>query len=658
MRVPIDYLVGTPIAYYQCKTKAKNKTSKAVLKNKQVNDMRSNYTLKQAVITALTMLAIGTQNQALALGLGNIEVKSHLGQPLRASIKIQGANELKSDTCFRVINDSSTENQLTNANFKLSKIVDDVAILTVTTDQGINEPIVNLSVIAECDANMRRDYVLLLDPLLTAEVENSADEMPSNTVDKASAKEISTAELSIHKQTVKAPLTSIKTAPTKKQKYIKKTNENIVLTTGYNVDRSSETTVDSTKNDAEKPTQPRLSISGGDASNMNLNSTKLRLDRQLHFTPETNPQAFAADIEIQDEMAVMNNRLAHLKQQIDALAQANLKLKNENQLKTQQLNEANSLDNKLDFIGYILGGGLLLASFSIADKLRRRRQIRQLENAQLAWVNNSKAANNFDTLEGFDTSDVFFEPDLRSDSRQEFNRVAENSTEETNTFGITKDTATPFTVEEFNSENNVLDHADVFLSHGRTSLAIQLLQNHLLDFPKQSVTIWMYLLDLLAKENLQAMYEQTALECKEHFNIKIAAFSKTESDSNHSLESFPRITSGLQQLWGTPAALIYLDDLIYNSRLEIRVGFHKNVIEELLLLRSVAQEELKTAEVIQMDEKKLAMKELKEARLAAKREEKLKQMDELPALKELENQAPEDNTSPLEKFEFNLVEFK
>ncbi len=620
--------------------------------------MQHNYTLRKAVIAALTMLAIGTQNNALALGLGNIEVKSHLGQPLRASIKIQGASELKSDTCFRVINDSSTENQLANANFKLSKAVDDVAILTVTTNQSINEPIVNLSVIAECDSNMRRDYVLLLDPLLTAEVENVTNKVPSHIDDKASTKENGTAEFPAHKQTVKVPVTSTKTASTKKQKNNKITNKNIVLTAGYNVDKPSETAVDSSKNDVVKSSQPRLSISGGDASNINLNSTKLRLDRELHFTPETNPQAFAHDIEIQDEVAVMNNRLAHLKQQIDTLAQANLKLKNENQLKTQQLEQANSLKNKLDWMGYVLGGGLLLSSFTIADKLRRRRQIRQLENAQLTWPSNNKAANNFGGLEEFDTNDDFFEPDSHSDSRQEFSSAAEKSTEKTSTSDITKNSTVPFTVEEFNTENNVLDHADVFLSHGRTSLAIQLLQNHLIDFPKQSVTIWMFLLDLLAKENLQAMYEQTALECKEHFNIKIADFSKTDADSNHSLESFPRITSGLQQLWGTPAALTYLDDLIYNSRLEVRVGFHKNVIEELLLLRSVAQEELKTAEVIQMDEKKLAMKELKEARLAAKREEKLKQMEELPALKGLENQVPEDSTTSLERFEFNLVEFK
>ena len=616
--------------------------------------MRSNYTLKQAVITALTMLAIGTQNQALALGLGNIEVKSHLGQPLRASIKIHGAGELKNEACFRIINDYSAENQLANVDFKLSKVVDDVAILTVTTSQVINEPIVNLSVIAECDASMRRDYVLLLDPLLTAEVEDSAAETAVNTDDKAGSKANSTAGTAAQKQTVNAPVTSSKKTSGKAQKNNKGANKNIVLTAGYHVEKPTETTAANAENNTSKENKPRLSISGGDASNMNLNGAQLRLDRELHFTPDTAPQALAAEVEIQDEITVMSNRLAHLKQQIDTLAQANLKLKSENQLKTQQLNEANALNNKLDFIGYILGGGLLMAGVNIADKWRRRRQIQQLENAQLAWVNNSKATNNFDSLEEFDTNDDFFE----LESRQELENTAEKSAEIADASVETKEPAVSFTVEEFNSENNVLDHADVFLSHGRTSLAIQLLQNHLLDFPKQSVTIWMYLLDLLAKENLQAVYEQTALECKEHFNIKIADFSRSENDTNSSLESYPRITSGLQQLWGKPAALAYLDDLIYNSRLEVRVGFHKNVIEELLLLRSVAQEELKTAEVIQMDEKKLALKELKEARLAAKREEKLRQMDELPELKALENPVPEDTSTPLERFEFNLVEYK
>ena len=97
----------------------------------------------------------------------------------------------------------------------------------------------------------------------------------------------------------------------------------------------------------------------------------------------------------------------------------------------------------------------------------------------------------------------------------------------------------------------------------------------------------MFLLDFLAKDNMHGVYEQTALECKEHFNIRITAFSNDEASPKQHLEDFPRLNAGLQDIWGTPAALEYLDDLIYNSHLETRAGFEKSVLEELLLLKSI-----------------------------------------------------------------------
>ena len=210
-----------------------------------MNVMQGNYTLRQAVITALTILAMGAQNQALALGLGNIEVNSQLGQPLRASIKIHGASELKDSTCFKVINDSSAENQLNSANFKLSNVVDDVAILTVTTKQIIQEPITNLSIMAECDANMRRDYVLLLDPPLAAEAENTAVEEPV-MVEEIAAVE-SPVVRKAQPQTVKISSAPTKNASAKKQKNSKKSNTNIVLTAGYDVEKSAEAATNNSK---------------------------------------------------------------------------------------------------------------------------------------------------------------------------------------------------------------------------------------------------------------------------------------------------------------------------------------------------------------------------------------------------------------------------
>lgn len=631
--------------------------------------MKTNHTIKAAVISALTMLALGAQNQALALGLGNIDVKSHLGQPLRASIKIEGANDLKNESCFRLLNDPNADNQLAQANFKLSKIDNGVAILTVTTNDVINDPIVNLSVMADCDANMQRDYVLLLDPLLSAE-DTSFEELAPTISDEQTSTKKQNKKVKHENQAPKysqmiivgEPLKDAGEAPkekssAKKHNKNKNTNKDIVL----NANKPTETV--NPNNNIEKTNKPHLSISGGDTSNFDLNSAKLQLDKQLHFTPETAAQALSPEIDtdMQDEATIMAHRLAHLEKQISALSLSNNNLKAENALSKQQLAESNSWNNKFAWLGYILGGALVFGSVTIADKWRRRRQDEELEIAQMEWERDAATSHNSTDevaeipLMGVDieeANDEFFEAESKQTATKEIDKI-EDIFKDT---GSAKEQALTFSVEEFNADQNVLDHADVFLSHGRVSLAIQLLQNHLLDFPKQSVTIWMFLLDLLAKENLQAVYEQTALECKEYFNVKIADFSKLEDDSGASLESYPRISAGLQQAWGSSAALVYLDDLIYNSRLEVRVGFHKSVIEELLMLKNVAQEELKTAEVIQLDEKKLEMMELKEAQLAVKKEERLKKMEEL-ALKEAEKKLANANETSFERFEFNLIEY-
>ena len=633
--------------------------------------MQTNYTLKQAVKTAVAILAISAQTNVFALGLGNVEINSRLGQPLLATIKVQGAGALKSADCFRVINDGAADNQLNSANFKLSKVVDDVAILTVTTNQIVNEPITNLSIAAECDANMRRDYVLLLDPPLTTSFENTLETNTEALIENDQAKlaEAAVATSTSAQQPAKQSVKVVKTNK-KSKKSASNTNQHankkdIVLTAGYDNIKPNETARAEPKIEAVKEllkeSKPRLSISGGEMSAMPSNNPKLRMDMQLAFTPENAPMplqtALAGDIEMQDEVAVMNNRMAHLKKQVDQLAQTNQTLETDNQLKTQQLNNANSANNKLDWLGYILGGALVFSSFSIANKWRLRRQEKLFEDTQFAL-----ATEHLGPLDELSASDSFFD----FDKDQAFTKETEDTTqhfaiedaENDDLFApLTAGSPAQFSVEEFNDQQNILDHADVFLSHGRTSLAIQLLQNHLIEHPKKSVTEWLFLLDLLAKDNMQAMYEQTALECKEHFNIRIAAFSNDEDSDKKYLEDFPRLIAGLEQVWGTPAAQVFLDDLIYNSRLETRVGFEKTVLEELLLLKSIAHDATSTAQVIQLDDKKVELKAQKEAKLAASKEERLKKVNDLIEQKVAETRAQEEKDKSEDMFEFSLAEY-
>ena len=619
------------------------------------NNRQCNFKLKLAVISALSVYAFSASGSAFALGLGNIEVKSHLGQPLRATIKLQGASELKGDGCFKLISDANLENALSSANFKLSKIVNDEAILTVSTSQIINEPITNMALMAECDANVRRDYILLLDPPTTVETKSSADEESTFFSDSSLNTNIS-AEKSAP-QTVKVGKSAGKTVKAKSSA-AKKINKNIVLTTGFNAEStndgraiaSAESKMVAKTNIVNKTSAPHLSISSGDmVMSHSLESPKLLLDKQLHLSPETSPEAYAPEIAVQDEVTVMNNRLAHLQKQISALQQRNAELEAESKPKALQSEQDKTSSNNWQWLSYLAGAGLLAGGYFAANWWRRRRQMQQLELANANWIN----------VEHEGTAPTF-PADINNANDDFFDNLSAevpfNSTQEPlNSFKESSEKQ--ITVEEFSADQNILDHADVFLSHGRTSLAIQLLQNHLLDYPKQSVTIWLFLLDLLAKENMQAAYEQTTLECKEHFNIRVADFTNDEASEKLSFEDFPRLHAALQEIWGTPAAVTFLDDLIYNSRLESRVGFEKSVIEELLLLKNIANESINTAEVIQIDEKKLMMKERKEAQIAAKKAEKLVQINEHVLQQQSKLAMTNVDSVPEEFFEFNLVEY-
>ena len=619
--------------------------------------MQANYKLKKAVAIALSIIVLNAQQQALAMGLGEIDVKSHLGEPLKAHIKIVGAEDLKpsdltGNTCFRVGNEAGGLNQISSARFTLGKLISGEGTLTVTSADVINEPIANLSIIAECGGNVRRDYVLLIDPLLTAETEKNVDIAPNIAAEAAElpiVQAVKTQPKQVKSTTVS---TNKKTSKNNQLKANKALAANIVL----HVPGGS---TQANLSDAPKEvvSTPRLSISGGlttelNPNEFNPNNINLRLDRALRTTPDANAPVLAQEAEMQDEVMAMNNRLAHLTAQVTTLQNQNLTLAAENKAKDKAL-----LENKpfsFNWLVYAATGALALAVAYAATHWWRRRQ---QAKSDADWTNlNSQSIQS----ESFAQDEAFFDEKMNQNTDHNADNYVEISALDASEFkpGLLQD---DFIVTEEDIDNTVLDHADVFLSHGRTALAIQLLQNHLLDYPKQSVTIWLFLLDLLSKENMQAVYEQTALECKEHFNIKIADFSVGDVGASHTLESYPRLSQGLQNVWGTPEALVFLDDLIYNNRLEPRVGFDKNLIEELLTLKELAKQALSTAEVIQMDEKKLAINARKETQIAAKKAEKLKaaeaaQLEMVKAAELAKNAeaAKGDETA----FEFKFVDWK
>ncbi len=581
---------------------------------------------------AILVAGVFAHQSAYALGLGDIQVKSHLGQPLKAQIKVYGAADIKHDIACLSLN-SEGASFLGSTQMKLRPLNADEAMLTITSAQAVNEPIVNLSVSTVCEAEMHREYVLLLDPMMSSETDMVADD-----------------EAVMADADSNTP--SLAVTPPKAKRHAQKTsykrNKNKPL--GQNTTRTGATIITGVAQETRSQSgntaqtgRATLSISGGTYGGLPAHAMRLHMDRQLVMRPNAADPVPAGDAEVLDELTAMNNRLKHLTTQISQLQQNNLKLAEENAAKTKALAHNQTQLGQFKQFGIGLGALLLLLSGRLALDWWRRRK------AHLAVLDRMTLQKQ----EEISLDDDLFASD---EPRQPIDNADENSASRPDDFGLDLENTDPFVVEESDQEMSVLEHADVFLSHGRAELAIQMLQSHLLEHPKQSVTIWLFLLDLLAKQNLHALYEQAALECKDHFNVHIPGFDAKATATAHTLEAYPHLSAGLQAVWGTPAAITFLDDLIYNNRLEPRAGFDKQLIEELLALKTIAQERASLAEVIQLDEKKIAMKERKEAQLAAKKAEKLQQLEETINASEAAKQAEQAKEKET-KFDFGLIEW-
>lgn len=62
--------------------------------------MNNHYKLRKAIIIAIALIGTGYSLHSKALGLGEIEVKSYLGQPLLAHIKLSGLDKKQMKTAF------------------------------------------------------------------------------------------------------------------------------------------------------------------------------------------------------------------------------------------------------------------------------------------------------------------------------------------------------------------------------------------------------------------------------------------------------------------------------------------------------------------------------------------------------------------------------
>ncbi len=500
---------------------------------------------------------------AFAIGLGDLSVRSHLGQPLHATVEILSAPPTLAADCVSLRASDSGLAAPAQARFRIERRGEN-ALLHITTPKAVNDPIAQFVLISDCEGRLQREYVVLLDP--PAVIAPAAIAPVTLAVPQAETVSTPAAVALAPAATPPRPAALAKSAEP--------------AAVAAPPDAAAKPRRPAQRKVVAQTATPRLVISGKDVL-PEAGSLPAGLEKKAPPPESSNtrtPELSAT--ELSDENTALNRKLAYLEAQLAALHKRNEELE-----ARRAAAEASApqpvADQPPQWPLYLLGLGLLASGGLLASWLTRRRSLPRSEvAATVLWVRPNNAVP---TKAGvvLDAPLPQLEPMLASDTLLGNPPVPAQDIEEISLTALSEGTEV---------KEEILDQAEVFVAHGHANLAIHMLQEHLRQSPAESPVPWLLLLDLLRREGDQAAYAAASDECRRHFNINLAAHPMAQDlDDSHGLENYPHLLEMLTQAWNTPAIDALFDDLIYDQRGGTRLGFEPGAYRDILLLRDIAQ---------------------------------------------------------------------
>ena len=497
------------------------------------------------------LLSLFHASSAIGLGLGELSVRSHLGQALHVSVKILGANAATAAGCFSLAPAEGAAVPPPRAQFSLAQ-GNDQTLLHIRTAYAINDPVAQFSLISDCESRLRRDYVVLLDP-------------PEREVPVLS-KEDSAA--TTQTKMVRAEPTPPASRSAKKQQPKQAASPRPSV--------SSTQASPPRKQTAQDVQESRLVLSGRHGANSA--SLALRLDTNLPDLNRPHVANLTPD-ELSDENTALTRKLAHLEAQLVALQKRNAAIEaKRTSVSTTHAPSRSTLPAQWPL--YLLITGLLVAAGILVVWLRQRGTrttavpLSSMAAAPLPDLDEMTADSWTESMPEHRWTELSVHQ--RSETRPESARVLEF------------EPSTPDQTTEVN--DGILDQAEVYMAHGHGDLAIHLLQEHLRDAPDESPVPWLLLLDLLHREGDTEGYTVASAECRRYFNVNLSGHPVSqESDGSQGLENYPHLLEQVVAVWGTPEMEDFFNDLIFDRRGGTRVGFDPGAYRDILLLRAVSR---------------------------------------------------------------------
>lgn len=507
---------------------------------------------------ACLLLCLAHVHSAAALGLGDLEVRSALGQPLHATVKILAPGALGDADCFTLQPAADAVSALPRTRLEFERRGDQ-ALLHIRSAQSVNDPVLQFSVTAECETRLRREYVLLLDP--------PAVIVPPAVADApAAAPTVANADAARSTPAARRP----RATPSPDRPRTKRATA---------------------RAHAQAPATPRLVLSGRRLANVGADGLALRLDTGLPDLDRPRTEVLTPT-ELSDENTALTRKLAHLESQLVELQQRNAELEARKPARTAAPNApatAPPPSGRPQWPLYLLLAGLVTGAGGLVVWMRRRNRP-GLNLPEDAWQAHPPVPQPaaVATAAGDDWADVAEPMGMTDDATARSPDSAPQRRAEP-VFGMTP------TDDSTEVRDDILDQAEVFMAHGHGELAIHLLQEHLREAPDESPVPWLLLLDLLHRDGDSAGYAAASAQCRLHYNIDLSrppVSQDVDVEPGPGLEAYPHVTDRLVQVWHSADIEAFFRELIYDNRGGTRIGFEPGAYRDLLLLRAIAQDAL------------------------------------------------------------------
>ncbi len=580
---------------------------------------------------AITAALLGSAHNAFsATALGEVAALSALGEAFRAEIRIaSGAGQARAD-CFRVVPPGESGNDLPALTSGRVSVIGSGADarLVVRDGRAVHDPIVRLAIENVCDAQLRREYTLLMPFTATAaarapeaarasapprRASTSAPARPANrTWTTAPGESLASLGDALYPDDEAARTRFTRATAAANPRLFPDTSAHTrALPAGTRViipDLRRTTPV------ATAPGVPPVAAPTATATDATAED-RLVVERATVSAPGTRAQATAGGTS--SGAAAPADSLGAREREVAAAIDRSIIAEMELLARIKELEELQSrLEARLRSMpppqpaaavaapaspppappaavapatatashDLYLFAGLGAAALLLAALLLRRR--RELAPAQGRHGSAAASPHSREAL-----------PTLMPVPTQAAPGLAASMAPATQQGPGVVDTATDPRVAEgtvVEEHKSAVELADIMMSFGRVQGAAETLAEFIRGNPREAVTPWLKLLEVYRAAGLRAEFDAIAGELNKTFNVSKVNWDNYQSlrASRMSLEDLPHISETLQKSWRTTACQRYLQQLLRDNRDGTRVGFPFTVIDEVLTLSAILEEAL------------------------------------------------------------------